>query len=171
MTTNHPLTIDVYLRAYAPVAAPQETVLDAVRELRDMDIVDSYDVHTWPKAVRADRSTETSRQYESFRDWARAADVRIDQSFVTRRDDNLLTGETTEKLVTPFVCLAVRQGDELAAVLPCTVAEGQHVSVQAYLDALREGVDPLDTLGLGETVDTAKEEPPEPETELTLPSI
>ncbi|WP_439025503.1 HTH domain-containing protein [Haloarchaeobius sp. DT45] len=167
MTTHQPLTIDVYLRAYAPVSAPQEAILDAVRDLRELGIVDSYDVHTWPKAVRADRSTETSRRYEAFRDWAATADVRIDQSFVTRRDDNLLTGETTEKLVTPFVCIAVRQGEDLAAVLPCTASEGEHVTVQAYLESLCEGVDLLGTLAADESV-AATEEPSEPE--LTLPN-
>ncbi|WP_267642470.1 HTH domain-containing protein [Haloarchaeobius amylolyticus] len=167
MTAYPPLTIDVYLRAYAPVSAPQETVLETVRDLRDDGLVASYDVHTWPSAVRADRSTTTSRHYERFRDWAAAEDVRIDQSFVTRRDDNLFTGETTERLRTPCICLAVRQDDELAAVLPCTVADGEHVTVQSYLESLLDGVDPLGTLDLADA-EAPDDEPPE--RELTVPN-
>ncbi|WP_435361235.1 HTH domain-containing protein [Haloarchaeobius sp. DFWS5] len=145
MTTHTPIELDVYLRAYAPVSGAQESVLSQARDLVDAGVAESLDVHDWPSAIRADRSTPVSRHYEDFQDWASDAGVCIDQAFAHSRAYNQFTDETREVLRPPIVSLTVRRGDELRAVLPCTVGDA-HVSVGQYLDALARGDDLLGTL-------------------------
>ncbi|WP_435335363.1 HTH domain-containing protein [Haloarchaeobius sp. TZWWS8] len=146
MSTQSSIELDVHLRAYAPVSRPQETVLSTARELNNAGLVDGLDVHDWPGTVRADRSTRVSRRYEEFRDWAAGEGVDIDQAFTRRTEHNQFTGETTEKIHTPIVCLAVYEDDVLSAVLPCSTEDDEHITATDYLRGLRQGMDLLGTL-------------------------
>lgn len=145
---REPIRIDVYVRAYASVSGPRDHVVELVDDLSERGIVADYDVHTWPSAVDLAVPSGVTRRYHEFRDWAEATDASLEPAFLQQYEENRITGEYTEKLVTPLVCTAVRRGDELVAVLPCCRGEDRHVTVLEYLSALAEGDDPLDDAGL-----------------------
>ncbi|WP_435344993.1 HTH domain-containing protein [Haloarchaeobius sp. HRN-SO-5] len=149
MTANR-LTLEVYTRAYAAVSEPEDHVARLVRTLVDEGVVDGFRVHSWPSAVRMADDTDVVRRYRAFAAWADDAGVSIDRAFRCCTEHNWLTGEHCEKLATPLVTLAVRQDDDLVAVLPCSVDEDEHVSVVDYLDALARGEDLLGTLDSGD---------------------
>lgn len=140
---TEPLTVDLYVRAHASVSGPREHAIEAVDELVARGIVADYEVHAWPSAVDLTVPCDVTRRYREFEAWAERAGVTLEPAFSRRDEDNVITGEHTETLVTPLVCTAVRRGDELVAVLPCCRGEDDHVSVLSYLSALDEGNDPL----------------------------
>ena len=146
---SNSLTLELYTRVDAIVSGPKKEAELLARRLSETGAIAGYTVHSWPSAVCADSESDVSRRYREFEAWADEAGVSIDSAFQCRTMENWTTGECREKLVTPLVCLAVRQAGDLVTVLPCTVDEGEHVSVTAYLDALARGDDPLGTLEKG----------------------
>ncbi|WP_257298436.1 HTH domain-containing protein [Haloarchaeobius sp. FL176] len=140
---TEPLTIDVYVRAHTSVTGPREHAIETVEELVDRGVVADYELHTWPSAVDVTVPNEVTTQYREFEQWAERAGVTLEPAFSHRIENNAITGDHIETLVTPLVCTVVRRGDDIAAVLPCCRGESDHVSVLTYLSALDEDADHL----------------------------
>jgi len=135
------LTVDVYLRAHTPIIGPREHAIETVEELVERGIVADYEVHTWPSAVDLTVPSEVTGQYREFAEWAERAGVTLEPAFSHRVEDNAITGEHNEMLVTPLVCTVVRRGGDIVAVLPCCRGESDHVTVLSYLSSLGEDID------------------------------
>lgn len=141
--------IEAYLRQYTPVSKPQNDVIARLRTLDDEGVIGSYDVDYVPKAIsREGELSDVERLYERFVDWSNRTGYDVGRPFHVRSWENEFTGETTHKLLTPIVSLAVYDDrDEIAAVLPCDDPQTEaHVSVLDYLDALLRDEDPLGTI-------------------------
>lgn len=135
------LTVEVHVRAHAPTIGPREHAIETVRELAERGTIRDYEVHTWPSAVDLTVPSEVTTQYREFEEWAERAGVSLEPAFSHRVENNAITGDRNEVLVTPLVCTVVRQDDDIVAVLPCCRGEGDHVSVLSYLSGLDEDVD------------------------------
>lgn len=105
--------------------------------------VDSYSVGTWPKRRPIGRGDAAAR-YASFREWARAAGADLSPFFNTRTCYSPSTGRRGEWLVYPAMCLAVFDGDELAAVYPHRDADGRTHTVTDGVETLRDRSTPDD---------------------------
>ncbi|WP_256296835.1 HTH domain-containing protein [Haloarchaeobius salinus] len=135
------LTVDVHLRAHTPIVGPREHAIETVEELVERGIVADYEVHSWPSAVDLTVPSEVTSQYREFAEWAERAGVTLEPAFSHRVEDNAITGEHNEMLVTPLVCTVVRRDGDIVAVLPCCRGEEDHVTVLSYLSSLDEDVD------------------------------
>jgi hypothetical protein len=140
---TEPLTVDLYVRAHTPVSGPRKHAIETVEELIERGVVADYELHAWPSAVDLTVACDVTRRYREFEEWAERAGVTLEPAFSRRVGDNVITGEHTERLVTPLVCTAIRRGDELVAVLPCCRSEDDHVGVLSYLSALDGGTELL----------------------------
>jgi hypothetical protein len=144
MDDNHQTgtRIEAYMRAYTPVSQPQNEVITRLDVLQQHGRVGEYDVTYVPKSVQRGSMTEAERLYESFLEWADDAGLAVERPFEVQHYENPITGETVDKLVTPIVCIAVYDDDELEAVFPCEDGDA-HVTVLEALDAMEHGEDPL----------------------------
>jgi len=146
MMSHETLTIDAYMRAYSPTSRPQNEVAQRLARLNEAGRIDDYDVEVVPEAVSLDgEPTAVERRYDAFLAWADRAGAVVDEAFTVRRTENEITGDVRTRLLTPIVSLAVRADGELVGVLPCRI-DGEHVSVNDFLDAFERGADPLGTL-------------------------
>lgn len=140
---DEPGRIDVFLRAAVPTAARdrQEEVLARLGRLRTEGRI-AFDVHTWERRVRRDRSDAASmtalRTFDEFAAWARDNGVGLVPFFMAREHDAWFDEQAYDELVLPIVCLAVYGGDQLRAVYPHTGADRSY-SVDDLLTALEHG--------------------------------
>jgi hypothetical protein len=152
MTVDQPLTVDLYVRADAPVPERRDEVIDRLQYLSTHDRIAGFDVASWPRAVSlglADRIADDGvpRTVRSFERWANRHGLRIRPLFDVRRFRSTITGETDDLLVPPVLCLAARNEEGLAWIAP--VHDGAStVTVEDALDALAAGRPPIPGLSV-----------------------
>lgn len=131
--------VTLYVRADPPAPARRDAVVERVDALERDDRIASYGVETWGSRIdlRAE-GDETARAYEQFERWADRRDVRLQPSFAVTDGENLV-GESYEVLVTPAVCLTLRDAEtgSVAAVFPHST-DDRLVTVDAALSALAD---------------------------------
>ncbi len=125
----------VYLRSLAP------SVVDETREhlsrldrLVEAGTLDAYEVELWGDAISCDPTYPAGRRLcetvERFERWADRQDRSLEPAFSRGQVCSLVSEETHDVIRLPMVCLAVYEGERLAAVYPHrdrstrTVADG-----------------------------------------------
>lgn len=107
--------------------------------------IDGYKLQGWPPEVAvAPGGPERAliRGYDSYREWADRAGVRLEPAFTTRTRSSIVTGDEIEVLVLPALCLALYDdAGALVGVYPHTDAEGTYTVADA-LTRLRTGTIP-----------------------------
>ncbi|MFC7045709.1 HTH domain-containing protein [Halobacteriaceae archaeon GCM10025711] len=98
-----------------------------------------YNVESWPsRATLADEKLPVVATFERFEDWADEEGVSIRPAFDVHTHHCGFTGDESEVLITPSICLAVRDEDELQGVYPCS-EDGTVCTVDDVLASLERG--------------------------------
>ena len=69
------LTVDLYVRADAPVVERRQSVIDRLKRLEGQDRIDGFRVHPWPRAISLGLADEIDGDgirdvVRSFETWA-----------------------------------------------------------------------------------------------------
>lgn len=133
------LTVEVFTRGSMDARSHAESVVNSLLDLAESGRISGVDVHAWPGEMSLDsRSLEgVVERFERFEAWARERDVSIRPPFSVRVRRSTITGESDTLLVTPVLCLAAYDGDEVVGVYPCT--DGNSVtSIDDFIERLAE---------------------------------
>lgn len=139
-TTDEPLTVACHVRA-PMLLEPVDGHVETLRACESEGRIDSLLLRSWPEEVSLDDGSsypEVVDVFERFERWADRHDVSVRPPFETRTARSLATGEETEMLVTPLLCLALYRGDDLVGVYPHTDGE-ESVAATEAIAALRTG--------------------------------
>lgn len=130
--------VAVYTRGDAPVAA-RERYRTVERRLDRLDV--QVERRSWPRRVSLDAAADppAAEAYRRFRAWADDRDAGLEPAFLREVRENQITDDRTDVLVTPTICLAVYEGEDLVDVYPHR-AEGAVYTVEDGLDALEATV-------------------------------
>lgn len=137
------VTIGCYLRApmlLEPVDAHVETLRACERDGTVGDLL----VRSWPETVSLEASTQDGAVLDRFREfeaWAARSGVSVRPPFEIRERTSSVTGEYSERLVTPLLAVALYDGRELVGVYPHT-ADGETYTVEDAIATIRTGVVP-----------------------------
>lgn len=133
--------VELYVRSLYPSGAQhqQEQVIERSRELAEAGHITGVSVTVWGRQVPRDGGTAIGAairdRIEAFEAWSDRAGTSLASVFETRESRSLLTGETTQAIVLPTLCLAEYHGDDLEYVAPC-VDGGTVCTVRDRLDRL-----------------------------------
>ncbi len=139
-TTDDAVRAELYVREDLPkpVQNCRRRCIAHLERLVAAGALDGFDVTSWAKRVplESDGTPRPERDcFNAFSAWAREADVRLAPFFDTRLCYSMETGEKRTELVTPAVCLAIYDGDDLRRVAPCASEDGT-TTVTECLDEL-----------------------------------
>lgn len=124
------VTVQVWTRQ--PVCGTRATVLDRLAHLRAIDVIDDFEVETWPEKVVLDEGDQRiPRLLDHLEGWANDQGVSLRPPF-ERQTVSPLIGESREVLRLPMLTLVVYD-DGVAGVYPCSDGD-RTVTVEAYLD-------------------------------------
>lgn len=140
--------VELWLREPASpgVEDRQVAIYDRLRSLERAGRIGRLDVSVWGRYLRPPDAADGLavdgdglggglwRTYSEFETWAERNDHELAPAFRRRRLPSLVASEV-EVVVLPVACLAVRDGDDLAAVVPRSTADGI-VTVEDCLDSL-----------------------------------
>ena len=134
------LTVDLYVRADAPVVERRQSVIDRLKRLEGQDRIDGFRVHPWPRAISLGLADEIDGDgirdvVRSFETWADRCDRHIRPPFDVRTTHSAITGESDELLVLPVICLAAYDTGDLVDVAPSSDG-GSVYTVEDALDAI-----------------------------------
>lgn len=137
-TNRAPTRIRVYSRGDATGATRQQ-YRAVERRLDRLSIPVEH--RSWPRRVALDVENDppAAATFRGFASWAASEGVDLEPAFSREVHDNEFTGERTEVLVTPALCLAARDGEDLLAVYPHR-AEGTVRTVDDGLDDIDEWI-------------------------------
>ena len=131
--------VDVYLRAFQPTHDSVDHVFETLERLADRGRIAGYNVESWPsRATLTDEELPVVATFERFENWADEKGVSIRPAFDVHRHQCGFTGDESEVLITPSICLAVRDEDELQGVYPCS-EDGTVCTVDDLLASLERG--------------------------------
>lgn len=118
-----PTRVQLFVRSDSAAVARERKgeVLDRLQALREAGI--DVETATWGHRIVMDDEERIDddnavEQYEQFRAWAETNGASLYPAFRTRQYNCSFTGVCAEILVTPGLCLAVYDGDDLAGVFP-----------------------------------------------------
>ncbi|WP_049923250.1 HTH domain-containing protein [Halopiger djelfimassiliensis] len=134
------LTVVCHVRAPL-LLEPIDSQIETLQVCESEGTIDDLLIRSWPKEVsRSDSSPhqEVRERYDRFLDWADRHGVSIRPPFRERTRTSQVTGETTELLVTPLLCLELYRDDELVGVFPHTDGETTYTTDEA-IAKLRTG--------------------------------
>ncbi|WP_049924957.1 HTH domain-containing protein [Halopiger goleimassiliensis] len=141
------LTVVCHVRAPL-LLEPIDRQIETLQACESEGRIDDLLLRSWPKEVtRSDTSPhhEVLEAYDRFSQWADERGVSIEPPFRERTKTSQVTGETTELLVTPLVCLELYVDDELVGVFPHTEGDETYTTDEVIAE-LRTGTVP-DPLG------------------------
>lgn len=134
------LTVACYVRApmlLEPVDAHVETLRACERE----GTIENLLLRSWPEQVRLGDGSpdrEVLERFEEFESWADRRGVSVRPPFEVRERTSSVTGEFSERLVTPLIALALYDGSSLVGVYPHS-ADGETYTVEDAIAAVRTG--------------------------------
>lgn len=142
MKAQPTLRLELFYRAPAPDEArrSQERVFERLRDLERVHV----ETHKWPMRVVLERDADVRAEralasYTEFDDWAHAHHMDL-SPFFNVHESHWFTGEVTNELLFPMLCLAVYDDDELVDVYPRM--DGTHtVSISQFIDRLESEID------------------------------
>ncbi|THE64782.1 hypothetical protein D8Y22_11025 [Salinadaptatus halalkaliphilus] len=123
---------------------PIDRQVETLQACESEGTIDELLLRSWPKEVARSESSahqEVLELYDRFSAWARERGVSIAPPFTERSSTSQITGETTELLVTPLLCLEVYAGDDLVGVYPHSAGEETYTANEV-IAALRTGTVP-----------------------------
>lgn len=113
--------LSMTLRTRTPVCGARTTTIDRLSRLRATEVIDAFEVRTWPDEVVLSAETghdDVVETFERFEAWADERGLSIRPGFDVRTTKSFLQGERTV-LTLPMMCLSVVEDDELVGVFPC----------------------------------------------------
>jgi len=121
----------------------QRAVLDRVQDLEAEGVLANADIAASWQRIRTpeqDSRDDAIGTYEEFREWAQTNGYNLEPAFQRRQRSYVGTDRVHDVVVFPMVSLAVYEGSDLVAVLPCSDERGAiHFGVRDCLDALEAG--------------------------------
>ena len=151
-----PTEITAVCHVRAPLLLePVDRQIETLRACESEGAVDDLLLRSWPKEVSlSDESPyqEALESFERFEQWADRRGVSIRPPFQERTTTNQISGETTDLLVMPMLCLELYADDDLVGVFPHTdEAAGETYTTDEAIAALRTGEVPTPLGGAPET--------------------
>lgn len=128
------------------VSEAKKSICEEVDEIREADVIHSFDVHHWSNVTETSGTATTSHEticretITAFENWADEHGYTLEPAFQTRNVSSLVTERERSVLVPPILSLAVYDGDGLRAVFPSADERGVH-TVADGLEHLRSGID------------------------------
>jgi len=146
MSNETKITILCYARE--PIVSDGvESNLELLKRCEDGPLADRVVLRGGPGSVRVggeeSPTREVLQQFEQFEAWGDRHGVSLRPAF-EKRSRCSLADEEHSVLVTPLLCRAIYQDEELSAVFPYTDGEETH-TVRAAIEALRAGELPSPT--------------------------
>lgn len=148
---GRPVSVEVYLRSFAPPLGArqrQESVVDTLRAMAEGGILDGVGVTVWGEAVCPDgccAETPAGRDIlasiAELQQWADEEPVPVETPFEEKRVTSSVTDEAFRKVVPPRVTVGVYCRGDVALVLPCEV-DGETFCVSDLITAF-ERTDPV----------------------------
>ncbi|WP_265111635.1 HTH domain-containing protein [Halosolutus halophilus] len=120
---------------------PIDRQVETLQACESEGAVDDLLLRSWPKEVALKESNphqEVLETYDRLTDWADRQGVSVEPPFRQRTTTSQVTGETTELLVTPLLCLEVYADDELIGVFPHSADDETYTTDEA-IATLRTG--------------------------------
>ncbi|WP_235019771.1 HTH domain-containing protein [Natrialba sp. INN-245] len=123
---------------------PVDRQVETLQACESEGAIDELLLRSWPKEVK--RSTESPHAevletFDRFERWAKRRGVSVRPPFRERTSTSQITGETTELLVTPLLCLEVYVDEGLVGVFPHSDDEETYTTDEV-IAALRIGERP-----------------------------
>ncbi|WP_436343646.1 HTH domain-containing protein [Natronorubrum sp. FCH18a] len=121
-TTSTDVTVVCHVRAPL-LLEPVDRQIETLQACDSEGTIDDLLLRSWPKEIAlTDNSPyqEALDSFERFEAWAADQGVSIRPPFQERTKTSQVTGETTDLLVTPLLCLELYADDELVGVFPHT---------------------------------------------------
>ncbi|EMA44778.1 hypothetical protein C449_08974 [Halococcus saccharolyticus DSM 5350] len=140
-------TAELFVRSLAPTGAhpQQERVLDRIEALQQEGQIASASVTVWGNGIAPESATARTETGQviletvaEFTRWASRNDRSFPSAFDERERTSMIDGDHRTMIPFPTMCLAIRDGDELQCVAPCS-GDGLTHSVHDCLNEL--GVD------------------------------
>jgi len=130
------VTVDLVVRADAPLSGDRADLLDRLTELRSVGTIAEFTVSRWPDDLvvsGADDRHEAVDRFETFREWADRRGLSLAPAFETRTVSPL-AGSRRTVLTVPVAAMAVYGDGDLTGVFPCTDGDRTWTAAD-YLDA------------------------------------
>ncbi|ELZ16694.1 hypothetical protein C477_15000 [Haloterrigena salina JCM 13891] len=155
---TQPTEITAVCHVRAPLLLePVDRQVETLRACESEGAVDDLLLRSWPKEVTLTDDTpyqEALESVERFEGWADRRGVSIRPPFRERTATNQISGETTDVLIMPMLCLELYADDKLVGVFPHTDENADETyTTDEAIAALRTGELPT-PLG-GESEETA----------------
>ncbi|ADB60725.1 hypothetical protein Htur_1840 [Haloterrigena turkmenica DSM 5511] len=159
---TQPTEITAVCHVRAPLLLePVDRQVETLRACESEGAVDDLLLRSWPKEVTLTDETpyqEALESVERFEGWADRRGVSIRPPFRERTATNQISGETTDVLIMPMLCLELYADDELVGVFPHTDENADETyTTDEAIAALRTGELPT-PLG-GEPEETTESTP------------
>ncbi|WP_306058150.1 HTH domain-containing protein [Natronococcus wangiae] len=120
---------------------PIDRQVETLRACESEGTIDDLLLRSWPKEVALSDDSpyqEALEAYDRFRTWADRRGVNVRPPFRERTTTSQVTGETSELLVTPLLCLELYADDEPVGVFPHSVGD-ETVTTEDAIASLRCG--------------------------------
>lgn len=137
---SHRLTAVCYVRA-PMLVEPIDSQVDTLRTCESAGAIDDLLLRSWPDEVTLDEDTphrEVVDDFERFERWADREGVRIRPPFQVRTSAPPLSSEPRDVLMTPLLCVALFEADELIGVYPHSWPQETY-TVEEAVATLRAG--------------------------------
>lgn len=138
------LKFDLYVRGFSPFQELRNETVKRIEKLKRENKIANYRISEWPTEVMVSTRDETGDRnapyykFNEFESWATQNGVSIRPYFDVHEYSSLFTGEATEVIIVPTMCLAVSENDELKCVYPCTDGENIY-TINDFLNGFESG--------------------------------
>jgi len=149
--SERPVSVEVYLRSFAPPIGArerQEDVVDRLRELEECGRLETVEVTIWGDAVCPDgccAETRTGREIldrmMELQQWGAEEPCTVEQTFEEKHVTSSVTDEAFTKIIPPRITLGVHSRGDIRLVLPCRIGN-ETVCVTDFLAAV-ERTEPI----------------------------
>lgn len=118
----------LYVRGSTANPERERGVIRTLEALSADEIIDGYEVRTWPERVSCgpggDNRAGLRATFDAFEEWAEERGLSIRPPFIVREIQSVFTAEHDEVLITPMLFMAVFDGDAIVGTYPCHHADG-----------------------------------------------
>lgn len=131
------LTVEFYTRPLTAAPERRQSICEWLERADATGTIDGYSLDTWPDEVEFGSGDEALELFAAFEAWGEQVGADVRPPFQVRTHRSLLAAQEQEVLVTPELCLAAYEDDELVAVRPCQ-RDGVIETVEEYLSSLEQ---------------------------------